>query len=519
MSFPSAPPPFETEHPAPTRPSDRFFAWVAGLGIARSDGWIGGVAAGIAARLRIDPLIVRGVLVVATLFGLPMIFLYAVAWALLPDPEGRIHLRELLRGRFEPAQLGILAGLLVGMLTVAPLSGAFLFERLFSPYTYEYAVSGFGVFLFIVGLALVGILLVLIVRAARRTAGGDAPPTASEAQTPRLSAPVGSSGAAVDAESRTGDAGSGGAPPASSLVPEPAPADAEALEAWRAQHAAWQQQDQAWRHQQQDAEKAARDQARAERQATAAAFAAEAAERRRISRVSNPRASVAYIATVIGVALVAATAVWLWSQDPDAATAGMALFTAALVLAFGMIVAGVARRRSGFLAFLTAATLAAGLLTGGVASLGNVRFGEASISNLGGGTVRQPFGNTGIVLQNLQDRSSHPIDLHKGTGYTEIYVSEGVELRLSATVGDVRVDWSRMDTDTEGNSVGSTTDVFTGQHRTGERTVYRETVSSPWNPGTPGATQTLTVVPVTIDQETGWIRVVYSAPADKETEQ
>src|SRR5690606_31667356 len=200
-------------------------------------------------------------------------------------------------------------------------------------------------------------------------------------------------------------------------------------------------------------------------------------------------------------------------------TAGMALFTAALVLAFGMIVAGVARRRSGFLAFLTAATLAAGLLTGGVAALANGRFGGASSSKLGDGTARQPFRNTGIVLQNLQDRSSHPIDLHKGTGYTEIYVSEGVELRLSATVGDVRVDWSRMDTDTEGNSVGSTTDVFTGQHRTGERTVYRETVSSPWNPGTPGATQTLTVVPVTIDQETGWIRVVYSAPTDKETEQ
>jgi len=525
MSFPTAPPTPPTEHPAPSHRSDRFFAWVAGLGVARSDGWIGGVGAGLASRLRIDPLVVRGVLVVAALFGLPMIFLYAAAWALLPDPEGRIHLRELLHGRFQAAHVGILAGLLIGMLTVTPTAGMFLVERILNPYSFQtYGLSDFGVFLFIVGLALVTILLVLIVRAARRTPGdlSSDPRMASAAPTlPRPSAPAGYSGAAVDAEIREGDAGTEGTSPASSLTSEPStpPADADALEAWRAQHSAWQQQDQSWRQQQQDAEKAARDQARAERQESAAAFAAEAAERRRIRRASNPRASFAYVATVIGVAPVAATAVWLWSQDPDAATAGMALFTAALVSGFGMIVAGIARRRSGFLAFLTAATLVAGFITGGAAALGNVRFGEASISNLDGGELRQPFGNTGIVLQNLQNDPSRPIVLHKGTGYTEIYVSEGVELQLSATVGDVRVDWSRMDTDAEGNSVGSTTDVFTGQHRTGDRTVYRETVSSPWNPGTPGAPQTLTVVPVTIDQVAGWIRVVYSAPADKETEQ
>jgi len=538
MTFPTAPPP-APERPAShdaTRRSDRFFAWVSGLGVARSDGWIGGVAAGIASRLRIDPLIVRGILVVAALFGLPMILLYAVAWALLPDPEGRIHLRELLRGRFEPAQLGILAGFLIGMLSVTPTVGLFLVERIINPYSFQtFGPSPFGIFLFIVGLVLVGILLVLIVRAARGTPGGDAsdPRMASAAaQTPPFpSAPVGYSGAAVDVEIREEDAGiapASGAEvesPASSLTlpmtggePSAPPADAEALDAWRAQHAAWQQQDQEWRRQQQDAERAARDQARAERQTAAAAFAAEAAERRRIRRASNPRAGFAYVGTTIGVALVVASAVWLLTSDPGVTTGALAVLSASLVFAFGMVIAGVARRRSGFLAFLTAGTLVAGLITGGAATVEDVRFGEASLSNVRGGEIRQPFGNTGIVLMSAAEQRSHPVILHKGIGYTEIYVSEGVELELTATVGSASVEWNRNETDADGNAVGGAGGEFTGSRQVDGTTVYREKVTSPWNPGTPDKTPSVTVVPVTIDQDAGRILVVYTAPADKEAQ-
>jgi len=538
MTFPTAPPP-APERPAShdtTRRSDRFFAWVSGLGVARSDGWIGGVAAGIASRLRIDPLIVRGILVVAALFGLPMILLYAVAWALLPDPEGRIHLRELLRGRFEPAQLGILAGFLIGMLSVTPTVGLFLVERIINPYSFQtFGPSPFGVFLFIVGLVLVGILLVLIVRAARHTPGGDAsdPRMASAAaQTPPFpSAPVGYSGAAVDAEIREEDAGIDSASgaedesPASSLTlpltggePAAPPADAEALDAWRAQHAAWQQQDQEWRRQQQDAERAARDQARAERQTAAAAFAAEAAERRRIRRASNPRAGFAYVGTTIGVALVVASAVWLLSSDPGVTTGALAVLSASLVFAFGMVIAGVARRRSGFLAFLTAGTLVAGLITGGAATVGDVRFGDANLSNVRGGEIRQPFGNTGVMLMSASEQSSHPVVLHKGTGYTEVYVSEGVELELTATVGSASVEWNRNETDADGNAIGGASGEFTGSRQSDGTTVYREKVTSPWNPGTPDKTPSVTVVPVTIDQDAGRILVVYTAPADKEAE-
>lgn len=546
MTFPTVPPSPPTERPQPPHRSDRFFAWVAGLGVARSDGWIGGVAAGVASRLRIDPLIVRGVLVVTALFGLPMILLYAVAWALLPDPEGRIHLRELLRGRFEPAQLGILAGFLIGMLSVTPTVGLFLVERILNPYSFQtFGPSPFGVLLFLVGLVLVGILLALIVRAARRTPGGassarwipepgprapEAPVGAerrsewgvrsegSAAQTPPFaSAPPGYSGAAATAEIREEDAAAEGAS-ASSLPPEPnpAPADADDLEAWRVQHAAWQQQDQAWRAVQQDAERVARDQARAERQAAAAIFAAEAAERRRIRRASNPRASVAYVATVVGVALTASAIVWLWSPHADAVTVALALFSAALVLGFGMIIAGVARRRSGLLAFLAVGTLMAGLIAGGAATAGNVRFADAGIDNVDGGEIRQPFGGTRITLMNLPQASSSPIVVHKGSGYTEIYVNDGVELRLTATVGaDVDVDWNRTEFRSDGETRVSD-GAFTGSRQADGSSVYRETVSSPPNPDVPGASDEITVAPVTIEQQSGQIHVVYSDRSEKE---
>src|SRR5665213_2958017 len=70
----------------------RFFDWMRGLHLIRTDGWIGGVCSAIANRLGIDPLIVRGIVVVAAILGAPVLLLYAAAWALLPDAEGRIHL-------------------------------------------------------------------------------------------------------------------------------------------------------------------------------------------------------------------------------------------------------------------------------------------------------------------------------------------------------------------------------------------------------------------------------------------
>ena len=104
----------------PPRPDQitRFFDWIRGSGLNRDgDRWIAGVCGGIAARTGLDPLIVRGIAVVIAVFGGPVVFAYAVGWALMPRGAGRIYAEEATRGRFQPAMIAIGALLLV---TVVP---------------------------------------------------------------------------------------------------------------------------------------------------------------------------------------------------------------------------------------------------------------------------------------------------------------------------------------------------------------------------------------------------------------
>lgn len=503
MTIPTAPPP-PADHPVAPGPAvphgaERFLLWVAGLGVARSDGWLGGVAAGIAARLRIDPLIVRGVLMVAALFGLPVIFLYALAWALLPDLDGRVHVRDLLRRDYQPVQLGILGMAIVGLIPTAPLTG-----RVFG-FGYE-SWSALAVFSWIFGLVVVGGLLFLIVRAASRTPGASAPDlsvgSAGQAA-PAASVPLGGSGTAEGADATSVPSSETYAPPVGLITdappapPAPLPSgvqDPADIAAWRVQHRAWKEQDQEWRRRQQDAERAARDQIRRERQAEAAVFAAEAAERRRIRRASRPRAGFAIVASILGLAIVVGALVGLGNGDV-AVGGALGLLSAALVLAIGMIVAGVLRRRSGFLAFATVLTLVGGLVAGGFSSLQNVSLGWASISNNEAAHVRQPFGDLYISL-NRHDDAPRPIVVEKGTGSTWISVDPGVQLQLRATVGTADVSWTRVEADT-GVIVDSGT--WTATERGGE-SVVAETISAENAP-------TTTVQRVTIEQTSGEINI------------
>jgi phage shock protein PspC (stress-responsive transcriptional regulator) len=513
----AAPPP-PSASPAP-HSSDRFFLWVAGLGVARSDGWLGGVTAGIAARLRIDPLIVRGVLVVAALFGLPVIFLYALAWALLPDADGRVHARDLLRRDYQPVQLGILAMAVIGLIPTAPLTGT-----VFGVGYVNW--SALSILSWIVGLGIVVVLLVLIVRAASRAPGASAPdlPMASADPTaPAAPVTLGVSGTPEGAGAPSSDAGFAPASPDGAPVadpswpasfagspqiirPEPpvAPAanDAESVAAWREQQEAWKAQDQAWRRQQQDAERAVRDHLRRERQAEAAVFAAAAAERQRIRRASNPRASFAYVAAVIGLAIVVGAGVGLWGGFGAAAGAIGAL-AAALVLALGMIVAGVWRRRSGFLAFATAATLIGGLIAGAVSTLPPVTLGWASISNDRATTMTQAFGELYVNLAP-HDGGSRPIDVAKGTGSTRVDVLPGVELVLDATVDSTEISWIRVSADSS-EIIDSGVWEPTGST---SRAHVAERVSSENAPVT-------TVQPFTISQHGGYIQIIIHEPAEE----
>mgnify|MGYP007094778185 FL=1 len=238
----------------------------------------------------------------------------------------------------------------------------------------------------------------------------------------------------------------------------------------------------------------ARDQVRRERQAEAAVFAAEAAERRRIRRASRPRAGLAIVASVIGLAIVVGALVGL--GNGDAAVGGaLGLLSAALVLAIGMIVAGALRRRSGFLAFATVLTLVAGLVAGGFSAFQGVSIGWASISNNEAAHVRQPFGDLSISL-NRHDDAPRPIVVEKGAGSTWISVDPGVQLQLRATVGTADVSWTRVEAGT-GAIIDSGT--WTATERDGE-SVVAETISAENAP-------TTTVQRVTIAQTSGEIDI------------
>ncbi|WAP52537.1 PspC domain-containing protein [Arthrobacter sp. ATA002] len=91
-----------------------FFTWLRSLRVVRGDDrWVGGVASGVAARLGLDPVLARGLFVVLGLFGVGL-FLYGLAWALLPEPDGRIHAEEAVHGQWSSGTTGALVACFLG---------------------------------------------------------------------------------------------------------------------------------------------------------------------------------------------------------------------------------------------------------------------------------------------------------------------------------------------------------------------------------------------------------------------
>ncbi|MGJ3189057.1 PspC domain-containing protein [Paenarthrobacter sp. FR1] len=100
----------------PASSQQNFFDWIRSQGIRRGpDRWIGGVASGVAHRFGIDPLIVRGIFIVLALFAGVGVLLYGVAWALLPEPDGRIHVQEAAAGRWSGGMTGALITSIIGL--------------------------------------------------------------------------------------------------------------------------------------------------------------------------------------------------------------------------------------------------------------------------------------------------------------------------------------------------------------------------------------------------------------------
>ena len=319
--------------------------------LPREPGWIGGVCAGIAARLRIDPLIVRGIAVVLAILGAPALLAYALAWLVLPDRNGQIHAQELGRGHVTPALPAIVG---IGLLSFLPLGQGFWY--LGGIYWGPADVAG-AVARAVWMAVLLAAIVVLVVWLARRATGDvtTGPATTDDRPETIPSTPV-----AADAKATSGTAAATAATPiAVSATGEPIepaapPADASAdeLAEWKRSQAEWQKQRAEWVAEQNRAEYELRQ---SERRAQSAAAAAAAVERRRIQRLVRPRASGAVVSLIVGLALVVgAVAAFVASGNPvtqgDEWAIGIAAGTT--VVGLSAIIVGFARRRSGFLAFL-----------------------------------------------------------------------------------------------------------------------------------------------------------------------
>ncbi|WP_203137378.1 PspC domain-containing protein [Microbacterium sp. JZ31] len=424
---PSAPAAAAASAPRSADAEGRLFLWLREVGVVREDGWLGGVCAAIAHRTGIDPLVVRGIVVAITVLGFPALWFYALAWALLPDWAGRIPLQ--MRTGSAPALLGAAATAAAGLLVT--WAGNSLLEAVAMSAVEGWARPVLEAGFWFAGLGAVVFVLILLLR--RRWAGSTLPL-------------AGVDGAVSGTAAVSGGAVSGTAPPPS--IPEPveplAPelATVEELEAWRAQHAAWREQHDAWRRAQADGSAQAEERAR--RAAERAAFRAEAARVRAERRAAKPRTSIAFVVITVGVAVVAATAVWLAFQPyADERAWQAAVLSAAAVTALAMVVAGIRRRRSGLLAAVSAMLLViggSGLATHAVDDLvGPDRYvpvtaGEQQIS--------QPFGQLNLEVGGSFGASG-VTRIEKGTGsvWMSVYPGADVEFRTVHDSGEVFVEY------------------------------------------------------------------------------
>jgi phage shock protein PspC (stress-responsive transcriptional regulator) len=108
-----------------TPPAARFFDTIRSSGVVRPDRgqgrMVAGVAAGLARRTNLDPIVVRAAFIVLTFVGGLGVSLYGLAWLFLPQPDGRIHAQQLLAGRLTAGFVGALLATLAVTDGVAPL--------------------------------------------------------------------------------------------------------------------------------------------------------------------------------------------------------------------------------------------------------------------------------------------------------------------------------------------------------------------------------------------------------------
>jgi phage shock protein PspC (stress-responsive transcriptional regulator) len=451
----------------PPSGGSRFFGWLRDLHVPRQPGWIGGVCAGIATRLGIDPLIVRGIVVVVAVLGGPALLLYAAAWLLLPDHAGKIHLEQLIKGRLESPIAGI--GVMV-LLSIMPVTQGFW--SLGAAYWGEPswgATMGRVLWSALVLAAIVGFVIWLALRSSGSSSPLVTPATTDDRPETIPHEPSTSSPAAA----------------AAFTLPEPiapaADAPQEDVAAWREQQAAWKAERESFRR---DADAAAREANRRlaeEARARQAAAAAVRAENRRRWHVANPRAGAAYSAIALGAAALAGGISTLLPATAPGYEVTVGLAVAAITLALAITAAGLFRRRSGFLVFVSVVLV---LGTLGSAAVPRDREllplgGSYSLSNGRSGDYLMPAGYTSIGVYSGLDAPGSVIDLHQLAGYVSIHLDPGTTTRVEIVTLDdapVRV-WSLVH-DPEDQEMVSSSSALEGRTRVGDEWHYATTIGT-----------------------------------------
>lgn len=390
---------------AGARPQD-FFDWLRGLRIVRDNGWLGGVCAGIGARIGLDPLIVRGVAIVVAILGGPLFIVYAIGWALLPDRDGRILLQQLFRGVFEPAMVAVTV--LVG-LTFLPFMRGIWWQ---GPPAFWGMPGWLEVTLRIGwGIALTAGVVALIVWLATRPRGTHHSPTST-------------------ADSATGS--STPAPPQASGASEGA---ADTGDSFAGRADAWGRD--AGRRADEWGRRAGERADEWGREVTDRANRAAEEWRRR-------RPGAGFVSIVLGLAVavgaIAAAVVagvfgrgTHWSQD----SLVIGVVTATAVVALGVIVAGIRGRSSGALGFFSAVGIVALVFTA-ILPTGTrfVPFGaatwnaEQSLSD-GGGGFAMIAGSASIDLSELSRADAGgTVDVWVGFGTADVVLPAELPVRV-----------------------------------------------------------------------------------------
>ena len=433
---PAAPPPAP---PAAPLAGNRFFAWMRSLNITREPGWIGGVAAGIAARLGVDPLIVRGIIVVVAVLGGPALLLYAAAWLLLPDQNDKIHLEEVFKGRLDSPIAGIGALILLSML---PVTQGFWFAG--SAFWGE-PFWGASVGRALWTIVLLGLIVWFVVWVARRSGRASNAPLVTPATTDARPETIPEPAPTMIGPAEEPD-GPGVRPPAPAAT-----ASAEEFAAWRQQQAQWKAENDAFRvrqaNEQRAASLAAQAQYRAERAARRAVELAHHARTR-----SNPLYSFIFIGLSFVVGGLTTLAVGGGDITGSALLAGLGAMLA--VLAVAIIVNGARGRRpggsQGVAAIVLVVLLVAAIVphTPNISYADNARF-EPQADDYD--WTNQVFlVGSGDTVLDLTDYYSEPLPagetnqyfdnftLVSGVGDVTVIVPSDAEFSYSASIGRER---------------------------------------------------------------------------------